>query len=171
MPSKFYLRKLQLKDAPLMLEWMHDDRVVHYMGKDFSIMTLMDCESFIRSCVDESINVHRAIVSDDDGYLGTVSLKNIDHERFDAEFAITVRKAAMGTGASTFAIKAIIDYGFLKLGLKSIYWYVSKENIRAVKFYDKNRYARVDASQVAVSSEIEDTERKYIWYKVGANNR
>lgn len=167
----FHLRRLRFDDAKYMLEWMHDDNVVHFMGKNFSKMELADCENFIKSCADESVDVHRAIVSDDDIYLGTVSLKNIDHERLDAEFAITVRKAAMGTGASTFAIKAIIDYGFWKLGLKSIYWYVSKENIRAVKFYDKNRYARVDASQVVVSSEIEDTERKYIWYKVDANNR
>lgn len=171
MPNNFHLRKLQLQDAPLMLEWMHDDSVVHYMGKDFSKMTLSDCENFIRSSVDESINVHRAIVSDDDVYLGTVSLKNINHEWSDAEFAITIRKAVMGTGASAYAIKAIIDYGFVNLDLSSVYWYVSKDNIRAVKFYDKNGFARVDASQVPASAEIEDPEGKYIWYKVDTNNR
>ena len=171
MSSNFYLRKLQLQNAPLMLEWMHDDSVVHFMGKDFSRMTLSDCVSFIRSCADESANVHRAIVSDDDVYLGTVSLKNINHERSDTEFAISLRKVAMGTGASAFAIKAIISYGFFDLGLKSVYWYVSKENIRAVKFYDKNGFTRVDSSQIVASLGIENAEEKYIWYKVSADNR
>ena len=154
-----------------MLEWMHDDSVVHFMGKDFSRMTLSDCVSFIRSCADESRDVHRAIVSDDNVYLGTVSLKNINHECSNAEFAITIRKVAMGTGASAFAIKAIIDYAFTDLALQSVYWYVSKGNIRAVKFYDKNGFNRVDTSQVTASSEIEDPEGKYIWYKVETGNR
>lgn len=171
MANNFHLRKLQLQDAPLMLEWMHDDGVVHFMGKDFSKMTIADCENFIQSCEDESVNVHRAIVSDDNVYLGTVSLKNINHERSDAEFAITIRKIAMGTGASAFAIKAIIDYGLTNLDLRSVYWYVSKDNVRAVKFYDKNGFNRVNTTQVPASSETEDSEEKYLWYKVDAGNR
>lgn len=42
------LRKLELKDAPLMLEWMHDPDVVQNMQADFAHKTLSDCENFIR---------------------------------------------------------------------------------------------------------------------------
>ena len=34
------LRKLEAKDAPFMLEWMHDEDVVRYMRRDFMSMTL-----------------------------------------------------------------------------------------------------------------------------------
>ena len=71
------LRKLELKDAPYMLEWMHDDNVVKYMMKDFKSMRVEDCETFIEKSIGDSKNLNLAIASDDE-YMGTVSLKHID---------------------------------------------------------------------------------------------
>ena len=82
------LRKLELKDAPLMLEWMHDETVVKDMQADFSSKTLEDCNHFILSSKDTRKNLHLAIVDENDEYMGTVSLKNIEEDK--AEFAITV---------------------------------------------------------------------------------
>lgn len=90
------LRKLELKDAPLMLEWMHDETVVKDMQADFSSKTLEDCNHFFLSSKDIRKNLHLAIVDENDEYMGTVSLKNIEEDK--AEFAITVRKYAMGKG-------------------------------------------------------------------------
>ena len=39
---------LQAKDAPFMLEWMHDMSVVGALKADFTKKTLADCEAFIR---------------------------------------------------------------------------------------------------------------------------
>lgn len=88
------LRKLELKGAPLMFEWMHDETVVKDMQADFSSKTLEDCNHFILSSNDTRKNLHLAIVDENDEYMGTVSLKNIEEDK--AEFAITVRKYAMG---------------------------------------------------------------------------
>ena len=41
------LRKLEEKDAPLMLEWMHDPDVVENLNKNFAAMTMDDCKRFI----------------------------------------------------------------------------------------------------------------------------
>ena len=46
------LRKLELKDASLMLGWMHDETVVKDMQADFSSKTLEDCNHFILSSND-----------------------------------------------------------------------------------------------------------------------
>lgn len=138
------LRKLEQKDAPLMLEWMHDDSVVHYMGTDFAKKTIEDCRAFIAASQTDLPHVHRAIVGDDDVYMGTVSLKNVNTERKDAEFAITIRKAAMGKGYSKFGMSEIIRIGFEEFALETIYWYVSKENHRAIRFYEKNGYKEAD---------------------------
>lgn len=37
------IRKLEKKDADLMLEWMHDDRVVQYLLADLSKKSDQDC--------------------------------------------------------------------------------------------------------------------------------
>lgn len=135
------LRKLELKDAPLMLEWMHDETVVKDMQADFSSKTLEDCNLFILSSKDTRKNLHLAIVDENDEYMGTVSLKNIEEGK--AEFAITVRKCAMGKGYSRFGMNEIIRIGLEEMNLSRIYWYVDKNNQRAIKFYDKNGYQRI----------------------------
>ena len=136
-----YLRKLKLKDAPLMFAWMHDNRVTEKMRTDFSSMTLQDAEDFIKSSWDDKDSIHLAIASDEDEYMGTVSLKNI--EDFSAEFAIAVRFEAMGHGYSWFGMETIIDKAFNEYGLESVYWCVPRDNIRAVRFYNKHSFHEV----------------------------
>ena len=170
------LRKLKQSDAPLMLEWMHDEDVVHFMKTDFQHKTLSDCEKFIESAQVDSNNVHLAATDDNDTYMGTVSLKNIDNE--SAEFAITMRKAAMGKGYAAEAMNQIIDKGLNELELGYIYWYVRPENKRAVRFYDKNGYQRIALDDLCREMELSKTylesrggyipkeAENYIWYLV-----
>lgn len=142
------LRELELRDAPLMLEWMHDDSVVHDLSTNFASKTLQDCESFIASALADCEAVktgsdgdlHLAIVSDENEYMGTVSLKHINRSSGSAEFAITVRKAAMSKGYSWYGMVEIIRIGFEELDLQSIYWCVSEKNARACHFYDKHKF-------------------------------
>lgn len=72
-----YLRALQEKDAPLMLEWMHDPSVVGHLGTNFMEKTLADCQSFIAWAQTAENDLHLAVADDDDTYMGTVSLKHI----------------------------------------------------------------------------------------------
>lgn len=152
------LRKLEIKDAPLMLEWMHDETVVKDMQADFSSKTLEDCNLFILSSKETRKNLHLAIVDENDEYMGTVSLKNIEEDK--AEFAITVRKCAMGKGYSRFGMSEIIRIGFEEMNLSNIYWYVDKNNQRAIKFYDKNGYQRISPEIIGGG-----TNKNFIWYQ------
>lgn len=72
------LRDLELKDAPLMLEWMHDKSVVEKLMGNFLDKQLSDAEDFIIDSHNKSKNIHLAIVSDENEYMGTVSLKAIE---------------------------------------------------------------------------------------------
>ena len=132
------LRKLELKDAPLMLEWMHDTNVVSNLRGGFLSKTLEDAQNFILDSLECKDNIHLAIVSDTDEYMGTVSLKNI--EDGNAEFAITVRSTAMGKGYSWFGMQSILEKAFIEYDLKSVYWCVNKSNARAIRFYDKHNF-------------------------------
>ena len=137
------LRKLEEKDAELMFEWMHDSSVVEHLQTDFESKTIEDCKAFIKDANnDNTTHLHMAIINDQDEYMGTVSLKNITKN--DAEFAITIRKVAMGQGYSRYAMKEIIRIGFEELKLNRIYWCVNPNNKRAIRFYDKGGYMRTD---------------------------
>lgn len=164
------LRKLEQKDAPFMLEWMHDESVVEYLQADFAHKTLEDCRSFIEAAQDTTKNMHLAITDDNDEYMGTVSLKNI--ENGSAEFAITIRKVAMGNGYSKYGMKEIIRIGLEELELNRIYWCVSPENIRACRFYDKNGYKQMKLTDYEKSRLITgggyspEQISRYKWYQV-----
>lgn len=134
------LRDLELKDAPLMLEWMHDENVVEKLRGNFKEKTLADAESFIIASKDKERDIHLAIATDEDEYMGTVSLKSIDRGNNSAELAIIVRRTAMGRGYSWYGMEEIIRLAFEKYGLESVYWCVSKKNERAVRFYDKHNF-------------------------------
>ncbi len=133
-----YLRKLELKDAPLMYTWMHDKNVTNNLGTDFASKSLEDAERFIRMSWQDKNNLNLTIASDEDEYMGTVSLKHIEDR--SAEFAITVRTEAMGHGYSWFGMESIIRKAFDELNLESVYWCVSWDNARAIRFYDKHNF-------------------------------
>ena len=53
-----YLRKLELKDAPLMLAWMHDKSVTEKLRTDFTSKTIQDAESFIKWSWEDKKNIN-----------------------------------------------------------------------------------------------------------------
>ena len=132
------LRNLELKDAPLMLEWMHDESVIETLKGNFIEKTLEDAESFILASVNKEENIHLAIASDEDEYMGTVSLKNL--ENGSAELSIVARSSAMSRGYAWYGMEEIIRLAFEQYGLESVYWCVSRKNERAVRFYDKHNF-------------------------------
>lgn len=159
------LRSLEIKDASLMLEWMHDDEVVHDLGTDFSKKTIEDCYAFIENSNNNQDMLHLAIVNDNDEYMGTVSLKHINRELKTAEFAITVRKIAMGNGYSQYGMQEILKIGFDQFGLSAVFWCVSKKNVRAVRFYDKNKYIRTDYVPTYILNQYKEYGREDLyWY-------
>ncbi len=157
-----YLRELKKKDAPLMLAWMHDEGVVEKLRGNFASKTIEDCEAFIENSISDT-DIHLAIASDEDEYMGTVSLKNI--EDGSAEFAITVRAESMGRGYSWFGMEAILEKAFNELGLESVYWCVSRKNERAVRFYDKHNFHEVVDVPQKVLDRYEGVE-DLKWYSV-----
>ena len=164
------LRNLQEKDTPMMLEWMHDKDVIQFLKTNFAGMSIDDCQKFIAGADKENKDIHKAIVNEEDEYMGTVSLKHIANNM--AEFAIAIRKKAMAKGIASAAMREIIRYGFEEKKLNVIYWCVDEKNQRACHFYDKNKYNKIDirnseiiylnAKKYYTVSQIEH----YLWYAV-----
>ena len=158
-----YLRRLELKDAPLMLEWMHDPSVTGGLRTDFSSKKISDAEEFIRRSWEDRENANFAIASDEDEYMGTVSLKHI--EEASAEFAITVRAAAMSRGYAWFGMESILEKAFSEFDLECVYWCVSRENTRAVRFYDKHNFQEAETVPEKAVNRYTGTENLK-WYAV-----
>ena len=159
------IRELKEKDAQFMLEWMHDENVTRDLNSDFSSKTIGDAVNFIQVANEDTENLHLAIVSDTDEYQGTVSLKKINREFEDAEFAITVRSCAMGKGYAWYGMQAIIDKAFGEMALKRIYWCVSQNNIRAVKYYEKHLFKRLEKPGDRLAERYAG-RNDLIWYEV-----
>lgn len=159
------LRKLQKEDAPFMLEWMHDDEVVHFLSANFAEKKIEDCLAFIEKTQNFDTDMSLAITNEENEYVGTVSLKHIDHINSVAEFAISIRKTAMGKGYASYAMAEILKKGIEELKLKNIYWCVSCENKRAVRFYDKNKYLRTNSVPESLRNRYsKELNKKLIWY-------
>jgi len=157
------LRRLQEKDAPHMLEWMHDEELVRHMHRDFSAMKLENCRNFIQHSVESGTDVHFAVADENDEYLGTVSLKDIRDRH--AEFGIVVRRKAMGHGIAAAGMKEILRYGFEQLSLDFVFWCVDRRNRRALSFYDKNKYLRTEYAEIGVDAQYGNEEiSRFIWY-------
>lgn len=164
------LRMLEMKDAVNMLEWMHDENVVGELHTNFAEKTLEDCQNFIKVSKQSQENMHMAIVDDDDIYMGTVSLKHINKNKGIAEFAITVRRKAMAHGYAAFGMTEILKKGFGELGLRNIYWCVSKKNVRAVRFYDKNGYKRTKSVPECMLNLYKPENENMYWYVKQSEN-
>lgn len=134
------LRKLEYKDAPLMLEWMHDPDTKKYFRKSMESQTLEETLLFIenaRNSFEEGSTLHFAVVDSNDQYLGTISLKNINKEDGNAEYAVSMGRRGRGNGIAKEATWEILSYAFNKLGLERVFLNVLEDNIRAQKLYEK----------------------------------
>ena len=134
------LRLLELKDAEGMLEWMHDPNVNCYFRFDAANMTRKQVETFIKQSVinaEHRKSYNLAIAEDDDTYLGTISLKNVDWDKKSAEYAISMRASAQGRGVATWATKEILRYAFETLDLHKVHLNVLLDNEKAVHVYEK----------------------------------
>lgn len=142
------LRNLQIKDAEHMYEWMCDDTVLRGLQAHiFKNKTIEDCEKFILESNDEfvrTVNCHMAIVDENDIYQGTVSLKRIDHDHKDAEFALVLRKKAQKHGYAQTAMKEIMKIAFTKYDLDEVYWNVLKNNAPAIRLYKRGGYKMLE---------------------------
>lgn len=135
-----FLRELKEKDAPLMLEWMHDDNVQKSFQKNMKDITISGAKKF---CYDSKFpkkissgqNMHFAIINEGDEYLGTISLKNFDLLNKMAEYAIVLRKKVYGKKIAKRATILLLKKAFYDYKLHKVYLNVLDDNISAIRLY------------------------------------
>lgn len=161
---KIHLRTLEEKDAEGMLEWMTDPSVICFFQFDATNMTIDSCLEFISTANRNSECRHYAIADEFDNYLGTISLKDINAEKKTAEYAISTRSCAHGTGAAMQATEEVLKIAFEQLNLERVYLNVLVDNARANAFYKKAgfRFERCEEHAVKIRGEWKDLN----WYAI-----
>ena len=99
-------------------------------------------------------------------------MKNIDFEKREAEYAISTRKKAHGSGAALEATNQILYYAFYALNLKRVYLNVLKDNARANAFYIKAgfKFDYCEKSGVIINGEPKDLNWYSIEVSIGSEN-
>lgn len=136
------IRELKETDAPQMLEWMHDPDIQSCFKKNMMSVTLEEARKFcviskIPKVIKQGDSLHFAIVDENDEYLGTISLKEIDLENRSAEYAITTRKKAHGQGVAKQATGLLLKKAFVEYGLHRVYLNVLADNEPAIRLYER----------------------------------
>lgn len=156
-----WLRPLEQKDALRMLEWMRDSDVTRHLQIGGAGTTMEDVDRFIHEAQKKQNNLHQAIVNQSDAYLGSVSLKHINRERKEAEYAIALHPDAIGTDVAKCASEEILEIAFQELGLSRVYLNVLKRNTRAIRFYEKFGFQFTHESVLDVNGE----SLPLMWYE------
>lgn len=156
------LRKLQEKDVPLILEWMKDQQINCFFRFDPDKVTEETVRAFVKKAQETEQDMHLACVDENDTYLGTVSLKHIDPLDATAEYAVSFRAGAQGTGAARYATKEILRIAFEQLNLEKVYLNVLAENEHAMHFYEKNGFVREGLARQAIV--VRGRRRDLFWY-------
>lgn len=162
------LRKLEQKDIPLIYEWMKDPRVNCFFRFDPDAVTMETVKNFVCTAQDMKTNMHLACVDDCDEYLGTISLKHIDPTDKTAEYAVSFRYSAHGTGAARFATQEILRIAFEKLDLEKVYLNVLEENVHACRFYEKQGFVYEGTARSHIR--IGKTRHDLKWYGILKEN-
>lgn len=138
--NKIFLRLLKQKDVNGMLEWMHDPDINKFFRFDAANMTEDKAKEFVEISIkdaNEQKSFNYAIINDNDEYLGTISLKDIDWDAKTAEYAISLRRSAQGKGIATLATEKVLEIAFEQLNLNRVFLNVLSENKKAIHLYEK----------------------------------
>lgn len=78
----------------------------------------------------------------DDRFIGTTWLKEVSWMDGSAELAIYMDHDHIGAGWGTDAVRTLLRFGFVSLGLRRIWLTVDADNARAIRSYEKVGFQR-----------------------------
>lgn len=97
--------------------------------------------------------------------MGTISLKSIDLDNLSAEYAISTRSKAHGTGLAKRATDDVLRFAFEQLKLHRIYLNVRRSNARAISFYEKYGFEYEGAARDAIRIPY-DAYEDLLWFSI-----
>lgn len=154
------LRPLSLEDSSEMLKMLNNKAISKFFSFSGKSFTEDDVVSFIEASNKSNARYDFAI-SGDNNYFGTITLKNINYESKNAEYAISLTQTAIGRGIAKTATDQILNFAFNKLLINEVYLSVLKHNLRAIRFYEKYGFKNIIPSKL---NKITSSNENLLWF-------
>ncbi|MGI8967564.1 MAG: GNAT family N-acetyltransferase [Chloroflexota bacterium] len=139
--SKVILRAVEPSDYPLMARWLNDEDVMLYWGLPGNTMSLPEVQrsedvKLVRT------NSRKYIVETLDGTpIGQIDYYDLDWQVRSASVSIMIADPEFwGGGYGTDAMRTLLRYLFMQLGLRRVSLNVHESNERARHSYRKNGF-------------------------------
>ncbi|WP_421383092.1 GNAT family N-acetyltransferase [Bacillus salacetis] len=133
------LRELTPGDVEDRYQWCLDVDVTRHlnMPNKYPPFSREETRQWIELCISRSNGYEQMAIQTDDGvHIGWVDIKNIDNLNKHGELGIAIGdKRYWGKGYGLAAMKAMLEYGFTRLGLNKIWLRVEVDNKKAIKSY------------------------------------
>ena len=122
--DRIYLSPLAAdeEEIELFAKWLNDFETSDYIGRSNAITTFEGEKEFLTKKALNNKDIQLAIVTiDENKFIGTVSLENIDYINRTAILGIFIGdKEYRNKGYGTEAIRLILDFGFNYINLNNI---------------------------------------------------
>ncbi|PKM82240.1 MAG: UDP-4-amino-4,6-dideoxy-N-acetyl-beta-L-altrosamine N-acetyltransferase [Firmicutes bacterium HGW-Firmicutes-14] len=156
--GRIFLKPLDETDGPKIVEWRNKTRVLNNLFSSAPITLDMHMQYFKMIQKKQSCCQFIIINRENNQPIGSVFLKDIDHANEKAELGIFIGEDdALGNGYGAEAVKLMVEYGFYTLNLNRIFLKVFKDNLEAIRSYEKVGFIR---EGVLRSDIIKDNQEK-----------
>jgi ribosomal-protein-alanine N-acetyltransferase len=137
--NKIGLRAMQRSDLLPYADWLANEEVTRYLEMGWRPIAEADLDSVYQEATSGRDAVVMMICEKESGRpVGTAGLYLLQWPCRRAQFRILLGEPDVyDRGYGTEATRLILDYGFAKLNLETIYLGVNAENVRAIKTYEK----------------------------------
>jgi RimJ/RimL family protein N-acetyltransferase len=138
---RLILRELEEADAPAAHIWESDPEVVRYQSTDSS--SLDETVEYLRRVRRRGAEEPRRFYElgaerrEDRLLIGRVGLRVARPEHREAEIWFAFRRDVWGLGHGTEAVRALIDFGFSRVGLHRIYGDCDPRNARSARLMER----------------------------------
>ena len=150
------LRAIEREDVPRFLRWFNDPEVRWYLTM-YRPLSQAEEERWVESLLSRRDDIVLAIeVREGDNWvhIGNIGLHKIDWKNRVAKLGIVIgERDYWGRGYGTEAIRTMLRYAFLELGLNRVELEVYDFNERAIRCYEKAGFVREGVRRQALYRE------------------
>lgn len=138
------LRQVKASDENEFYILKSDKRILKYLG--YKAKTFDEARQFLKKINDEiSKNVWilwGITFKNNDKLIGTICFWNISSDYSKAEIGYELMPDCQGRGIMQEAMRAVINYGFNNMKLKTIEAFPNPENLKSVRLLERNNFVR-----------------------------
>lgn len=144
--NRLFLRKLELHDDELIFEYRSNKENFPFVDMPV-YTTIAEAQSFIKK-MNTGLENNKWLVwaiadLKTDKILGTISIWNISLEESKAELGFGLFPGNLGKGFMSEALRKIVEYGFVTMGLRVIEAYTNKVNMKSRTLLERNNFFKV----------------------------